>query len=427
MIPDYDLVVIGAGIHGAGVAQAAAARGHRTLVLEQTAPAAGTSSRSSKLIHGGLRYLESLQFGLVREALAERELLLRLAPALVRRVPFFIPVYRATRRRPWQVRAGLSLYTLLAGLRGRSGFRALPRGEWGTLDGLETNGLEAVFRYADAQTDDAALTRAVLASARALGAEFICPASFAAAQRADDGYEVTFRTGTTEQRCRTRTLVNAAGPWVNEVLARITPAPPVTPVELVQGTHIVVGGRITRGIYYGEAPRDGRAVFVMPWRENILVGTTEHGYRGDPAAVRPLPEEIAYLRETLSHYFPAQAGEVREAFAGLRVLPGGKTATATSLSRGPRLDSGMESRAMPQGCGDYGFDPIGAGRHFHRPRETVLATDRARGPRLVTVYGGKLTTYRRAALKVMARLAPSLPKRRAVADTAQLRLTDGEP
>lgn len=391
MTPDYEVVVIGAGIHGAGIAQAAAARGHRTLVLEQTAPAAGTSSRSSKLIHGGLRYLESLQFGLVREALAERELLLRLAPTLVRRVPFFIPVYRATRRRPWQIRAGLSLYALLAGLHAHSGFRALARGEWDTLDGLVTDGLEAVFRYVDAQTDDAALTRAVLTSARELGADFICPASFTAARRVDDGYEVTFRTGNTEQRRRTRALVNAAGPWVNEVLARIAPTPPITPIELVQGTHIVVGGRIAQGIYYGEAPRDGRAVFVMPWGGNILVGTTEHGYRGDPAAVRPLPEEIDYLRETLNHYFPAQKGEVREAFAGLRVLPGG------------------------------------SGRHFHRPRETVFATDRAREPRLVTVYGGKLTTYRRTALKVMSRLCAGLPKRPAVADTAQLRLTDTRP
>ena len=141
----YDVVIIGAGIHGAGVAQAAAAHGHSVLLLEQHAPAFGTSSRSSKLIHGGLRYLESGQLALVRECLRERELLSRLAPDLVRLVPFYIPVYRHTTRRPWQIRGGLSMYALLGGLGEHVRFTRVPRDQWTELDGLATRELQAAL------------------------------------------------------------------------------------------------------------------------------------------------------------------------------------------------------------------------------------------------------------------------------------------
>ena len=142
----YDVVVIGAGIHGAGAAQAAAAAGYSVLVLEQTGIACATSCRSSKLIHGGLRYLERGQYDLVRESLRERDILLRVAPQLVRLVPFHIPVYRHAARRAWQIRAGLSLYAMLGNLRRHAWFAALPRSQWNELDGLATENLQAVFR-----------------------------------------------------------------------------------------------------------------------------------------------------------------------------------------------------------------------------------------------------------------------------------------
>src|SRR5574337_1703287 len=142
---DFDLVIVGAGIHGAGIAQAAAAAGHSVLVLERQTIAAGTSSRSSKLVHGGLRYLEQFDIKLVRESLVERERLLKLAPALVKLVPFYIPIYRNTRRRPWEIRVGLSLYALLGKLRAHARFRSLPRRDWGRLNGLQQGGLQAVF------------------------------------------------------------------------------------------------------------------------------------------------------------------------------------------------------------------------------------------------------------------------------------------
>ena len=385
MTGHHDLVVIGAGIHGVGAAQAAAAAGHSVLVLEQTGIASATSSRSSKLIHGGLRYLESGQFNLVRESLRERDILLRIAPHLVRLAPFHIPVYRHTARRPWQIRAGLSLYAVLGNLRRHAWFAALPRAQWGDLDGLATQNLQAVFRYQDAQTDDAALTQAVMRSAQSLGAELVVPGELLSAQRTANGYAVRYRTPQGEAESHCTALVNAAGPWINIVLARITPRVPPAAIELVQGTHIVLDGPLLRGVYYTEA-EDGRAVLVMPWRNMTLVGTTETHFSGDPARVRPLDMEVEYLLRTFRRYFPERDAPPRDRFAGLRVLPLAKSAA------------------------------------FHRPRETIFSTDARPQPHLVSICGGKLTGYRATADKVLALLAPTLPARTRRGDTRTLPL-----
>ena len=389
MTDRYDLVVIGGGIHGAGVAQAAAAQGHSVLVLEQTDLAAGTSSRSSKLIHGGLRYLEGGHLNLVRECLHERALLLKLAPELVKLRPFYLPVYRDTHRRPWEIRLGLSLYALLAGADKISRYHRVPRHHWDRLDGLSTDGLDAVFCYPDAQTDDAGLTRAVMHSAQTLGAELRLPASVQRVECHTRGATVQYQMAQESLQCECLAVVNAAGPWVNQVLQKVTPVSPQLAMDLVQGTHILVPGVLIQGLYYLEAPRDRRAVFVMPWRGKTLVGTTETIYRGDPAQVQPRQDEIDYLWETLAHYFPRYRGgehQVLDAFAGLRVLP--------AQSDSP----------------------------FSRSRETILHPDRADKPRLLTIYGGKLTAYRATAAAVMARLRPSLPAHEAIADTANLAL-----
>lgn len=382
-----DVVVIGGGIHGAGVAQAAAAGGYSVRVLEKTGVANATSCRSSKLIHGGLRYLENGQFGLVRESLYERDLLLRNAPSLVRLVPFHIPVYRSTHRGRLTIRAGLSLYALLGNLRPNTRFDTLPRRQWDSLDGLETHGLKAVFRYYDGQTDDATLTQAVMRSAQTLGAELACPAEFLHATRTSSGYGVRYHSAGGEQECECAVLVNAAGPWVNTVLAGIEPHRPPPAIELVQGTHIVLDGALTQGVYYTEA-EDRRAVLIMPWRSLTLVGTTETRLTGDPAQARPLPEETDYLLRTFRRHFPQRDIHVRDQFAGVRVLP------------------------------------RGTGSAFHRPRETVYLTDSQSPPRLVNIYGGKLTGYRATAVKALALLRPALPARRAQADTASLRIGD---
>src|SRR6202051_3134458 len=208
----YDVVVVGGGIHGAGVLQAAAAAGHSALLIERLGLASGTSSRSSKLIHGGLRYLESRQFALVRESLRERAIHLRIAADLVELKPFFIPVYRDTRRRPWQLKAGLWVYALLGGFGASTRFGAVPKREWPGLDGLETHALDAVIRYHDAQTDDSLLTRAVVQSALSLGAELAMPASFTGASLSDGGVTLAYRQGEDAVQCTARVLVNAGGP-----------------------------------------------------------------------------------------------------------------------------------------------------------------------------------------------------------------------
>lgn len=391
MAERFDVLVIGGGIHGVGVAQAAACDGYSVLVLEQTALAAATSGRSSKLIHGGLRYLEGLHLSLVRESLRERALLLELAPDLVHLQSFHIPVYPETSRRPRVIRAGLTLYALLGGMHPANRFRTLRNEDWQELDGLQTQRLQAVFRYYDAQTDDAALTRAVMQSAVDLGAGLYCPAEFTAAEIAADGCRVHYRVNGTAKSCTAGVLVNAAGPWINAVAERIHPPPPKLAVDLVQGTHLVLEGRLTKGAYYLEAPADRRAVFLLPWKDRSLLGTTETRYHGNPAKVVPLPGEEAYLLETLQHYFPQRPVAVLERYAGLRVLP------------------------------------AAGGTVFARSRETRLEMDNPRRPRVVSIYGGKLTGYRATAQQVMGLLHRTLPVRTPIADTARLGLKPASP
>jgi glycerol-3-phosphate dehydrogenase len=387
----YDVVIVGGGIHGAGVLQAAAAAGHSALLIERFGLASGTSSRSSKLIHGGLRYLESGQFALVRESLRERAIHLRIAADLVELKPFFIPVYRDTRRRPWQLKAGLWVYALLGGFGASTRFGAVPKREWSTLDGLETHALDAVIRYHDAQTDDSLLTRAVVQSALSLGAELAMPANFTSATLTDDGVVLAYTQGDEAVQCTARVLINAAGPWAPRVARIVQPAIPIPDVDLVQGTHIVLPFAVTAGIYYVESPADGRAVFVMPWHGATLIGTTETPYRGEPDQVHPLPEEEEYLLAVARHYFPAFRHVTREhitqRFAGLRVLPAANQAA------------------------------------FDRSRETIFSTDREPKPRVLGIYGGKLTGWRAAAAHVLQRISMSLPacSRRAATDQLILR------
>lgn len=385
------MVVVGAGINGCGIAQAAAAAGYSVLVLEQTGLAAGTSSKSSKLVHGGLRYLESFQIGLVRESLRERALLLRLAPELVQLQHFRVPIYAGARRGPLTLRAGLSLYYWLSGRRSDARFAALPRQDWAT-DGLATAGLRAVFRYTDARTDDAALTRAVMRSAESLGAELIVPARVTAIELLNAGAHVHYRWSGAEVTCRARIVVNAAGPWVGQVIDCVAPAIPPLQADLVQGTHIEVAADYPASdFYYVESPTDGRAVFIMPRSGRLVIGTTETPFTGDPAAAQPLAAEEQYLLDVAGHYFPALAqlgtDDLLASWAGLRVLP------------------------------------AGGGRAFSRSREAVLHPDRAEKPRIISLFGGKLTTYRATAAQLLECMAAVLPSRPAIAATDELPLT----
>ena len=208
------------------------------------------------------------------------------------------------------------------------------------------------------------------------------------------GVQVHFRSGERERSCAARVLVNAAGPWVNEAMRLMQPAPELLPVDLVQGTHIEVPGFDGPRFYYLESPRDGRAVFVMPREGRLMIGTTEKHYRGHPDDAGPTHAEENYLLNVLHHYFPALAHVGREqmlaSWSGLRVLPGGE------------------------------------GKAFRKSRETILHTDRPNKPRLLSVYGAKLTTYRTTAEKVVQRIRASLPERRERASTRELPLRPAE-
>lgn len=384
----YDVCVIGGGIQGCGVAQAAAAAGYSVMLLEKTALASATSSRSSKLIHGGLRYLETAQFSLVRESLYERELLLKNAPELVHRVPFYIPVYKQTSRSAWQIFTGLSLYALLGGLRATASFRRIPQQDWDHLDGLLRRDLGTVFEYFDAQTDDRRLTEAVMYSACELGANWCCPAEVTAVrlqQAGKAGYEVEYQTDSNTLTLSCKTLVNACGPWVTKVQQRIRPQVSAPPIELVQGSHIVMRQPAPRAVYYVESPGDKRAVFIMPWYGQTLVGTTEKIYKGDPAKVEADDNERNYLQGIFRHYFPQGDTQIASDFAGVRVLP------ATENSP------------------------------FRRPRDTLFFHHVAL-PGYLALMGGKLTGYRSAAQTALRQLQSFLPSTRRVLDTRHIKL-----
>jgi len=387
-VSDIDVVVIGAGIHGAGVAQAAAAAGYRVLVLEKNAIASGTSSKSSKLIHGGLRYLESYQFSLVRKSLKERAILCRLAPDLIKLQPFYIPIYKTTTRRPWQIRAGLSLYALLGGLRKENLFKRISRKKFKNLDQLEQNNLKKVYQYNDGQTNDVKLTNAVMTSAKQLGTELILPAQLLSIDKNSSGFSVRFIKDNKEQNIQTKVVVNAAGPWVNECHKLVQPAAQSLEIDLVQGTHIILDAPAPSGIYYLEA-EDKRAVFVLPYEYNgevkTMVGTTEKLFAGKADDVKATTEEINYLINVYRTYFPNQTNiNVIHQFAGLRVLP------------------------------------KDVGSMFSRPRDAILHWAL---PGFLTLYGGKLTAYRSTSELVIKKISPLLEKRRRIAHTEQLFLS----
>ncbi len=356
----YDAIIVGGGIHGAGIAQACSAAGYRCLLLEKNTWASATSSRSSKLLHGGLRYLQTGQFRLVRECLQERETLLRNAPTLAHINTFYLPIYQHSRHPAWKIHAGLLLYRLLTGLYNPHGaFKKIPRAQWQTLNGLNTKNLVAVFAYQDAQTDDSLLTQAVKNSATSLGCTAWEHAELLSACRKDQGWQVDIHHGDAVHTAHSQLLINAGGPWVNEIIQRCSSTRQLD-IELVQGTHIVLQQRISDTCFYLEA-RDQRAVFVLPWKDKTLVGTTETPFTCQTETCSPTEQEIAYLLDTVQRYFPQADLTIAEQFSGLRVLPTSEQSA------------------------------------FLRQRDTRLLDDNG----LISIYGGKLTAYRATADKVM--------------------------
>jgi glycerol-3-phosphate dehydrogenase len=376
---DFDLAIIGGGINGAGIARDAAGRGLRVLLVEQNDLASGTSSASTKLIHGGLRYLEHGAIRLVREALIEREVLLRMAPHLVRPMRFVLP-HHAALRPAWMLRLGLFLYDHLGGRKllpatGSVDLANDPRGQ--PLQPRYARG----FEYSDCWVDDARLVVLNAVDAAARGAAIRPRTCCISAARQGHTWRLALDAGGQRDVATAQVLVNAAGPWIAEVSENVLGLPTHAPVRLVKGSHIVVPQRFAHDRAYIFQSADERVVFAIPYEGAFtLIGTTDLDFAGDPAAAAATPEEIAYLCRVASDYFsePVTPAQVVWSFAGVRPL----------------------------------YDD-GASKAKDATRDYVLALDAPEGAApLLSVYGGKITTYRRLAEAALARLQrffPDLP------------------
>jgi glycerol-3-phosphate dehydrogenase len=415
---EFDLLVIGGGITGAGILRDAAMRGLRAALVDQGDFGAGTSSRSSRLIHGGLRYLEHGQMRLVFEALRERAILLRIAPHLVHPLPFAFPLHKGDRVARWKLALGLGLYGVLAAggnvprprIFGKAGMLALE-------PNLRVKGLVGGGLYYDAQCDDARLTVATVRSAVGHGA-VACSYARVDSLIIEDGRVVGARLtegrkdGTTERTAtegrndgmtdgtarpgdvpspsvvpsvrlsvHAKVVVNATGPWTDSL--RIMEDSNAAPLlRLTSGAHVVVRrSRLghTRAITC-LSPIDGRVMFILPWGDLSYVGTTDTDYSGDPAAVHATPEDITYLLRSANSVFPharLEAGDVISSWAGVRaLLDGHGDKPASSVSREHRILTG------PGG--------------------------------MITVAGGKLTTYRKMAAEVVDLVEESRRQSKAV-------------
>jgi len=368
-----DLLVIGGGINGAGIARDAAGRGLSVLLVERDDLAGATSSASSKLIHGGLRYLEQYEFRLVAESLAEREVLLRIAAHLVWPARFVMPHVPELRPR-WMIRLGLFLYDHLARRSVLPGSRAVRLDRSPYASGLKKN-LRYGFVYSDCRVDDARLVVANALDAAAHGARVLVRTECRGARRLGDRWQAELSNG---EAVAARAIVNAAGPWVKRVLNERLEQPSRDAVRLVQGSHIVLPR-----LYQGEHAfilqnDDRRVVFMIPYQEHYtLVGTTDVPLEGEPEAPRPSAAEVDYLCRAVGRYLARQPrpDEVLWRYAGVRPLYDDGSADASSVTR------------------DY----------------TLRLDDEAGGAPVLSVFGGKLTTYRRLAEHAMEKLAPYFP------------------
>jgi len=390
----FDALIIGGGITGAGIARDAALRGLSVALVDKGDFASGTSSRSSRLIHGGVRYLEHGHLHLVFEASAERRRLLRLAPRLVRPLAFTWPVYAGQRLSRWKLSAGLTLYDMLSLFRNVARHRRLDaRGVARQEPGLARAGLRGGVRYFDAATDDARLTLANALDARQLGAALVNHAALTSTARSGDVHVARVEDALEGNRVevRARVLVNAAGPWTDDVRQR-EGAPRADRVQGSKGAHIAVsrdrvGNRDAVTMLH---PRDQRVMFVLPAGAFTIIGTTDTFTHVSADEVRATRSDVAYLLEAANFVFPDAAltrDDVVSAWAGIRpLMPSGGS-------------EGQASREHAVDMSDH----------------------------TVTITGGKLTTYRVMAREVVDAVERSLGRPRRDAATDSRPLPDDTP
>jgi glycerol-3-phosphate dehydrogenase len=369
--PDYDIVVVGGGINGAGIARDAALRGLRVLLLEKNDFGSGTTSISSRLIHGGLRYLEYAEIPLVFESLHERRRLRRLAPHLVNRLLLNIPIYKTGRRSKLIIRLGMIAYDLLSITKNIPGHKMLSREELIAAEpGINQEGLLGGAQYYDAQVDYAErLVLENILGAKEAGADVrnYCPAiGINVSHGVVQSIHYLEQGSEQEREVSTRFVINAAGPWVDRVLATVNREIPRF-MGGTKGSHIIVGNfaGAPRSAFYVEAAADGRPFFIIPWNDQYLIGTTDIRYHGDPADVVASEDEIRYLLDETNRVFPGAKLTVQDihfTYAGVRPLP--------------RREKGPESAIT---------------------RKHIIKKHRRVAKGLVSIIGGKLTTYRNLA------------------------------
>ncbi|WP_349976221.1 glycerol-3-phosphate dehydrogenase [Pseudomonas sp. WHRI 8519] len=367
----YDLAVIGGGINGVGIAADAAGRGLKVFLCEKDDLAQHTSSASSKLIHGGLRYLEHYEFRLVREALAEREVLLAKAPHIVKPMRFVLP-HRPHLRPAWMIRAGLFLYDHLGKRKRLGASRSLRFGPGYPLKPAITRG----FEYADCAVDDARLVVVNAMAAREHGAHIRTRTRCLRAERVDGLWQVELQHADGSlQTIRARALVNAAGPWVARFIKDDLKLTAPYGIRLIQGSHLIVP-RLYEGDHaYILQNEDQRIVFCIPYLDRFtLVGTTDREYSGDPAKVAITEQETGYLLDVVNAHFNHQlsASDILHTYSGVRPL-----------------------------CNDESDNPSAVTRDY----TLALSATQGEAP-LLSVFGGKLTTYRKLAESAMAELKP---------------------
>ena len=374
----YDLIVIGGGINGVGIARDAAGRGLRVLLCESGDLGSATSSASSKLIHGGLRYLEQYEFRLVAEALAEREVLLRCAPHIVRPMRFVMP-HVSELRPAWMIRAGLFLYDYLARRQTLPGSQRVDLREAPYSAGLAP-GLKRGFIYSDCWVDDA---RLVICNARAAadrGARIMTHTRCVAAARAGALWRVSLQDDAgIDTEVTARALVNVSGPWARKFLVEVVREPITFNLKLVKGSHIVVPRLYDGAHAFILQNDDRRVVFVYPYEHRYtLIGTTDVVHPGEPGPCMASEPEIAYLCRAANRYFARRLdpSEVVWSYCGIRPLFDDGSSDPSAITR------------------DYVFRVDGS---------AVSAP-------VLSVFGGKITTYRRLAERALAKLEPWFPE-----------------
>ncbi|MEO0410915.1 MAG: glycerol-3-phosphate dehydrogenase [Pseudomonadota bacterium] len=374
----YDVLVIGGGINGVGIARDSAGRGLKTCLVEMNDLASATSSWSTKLIHGGLRYLEQYEFKLVRESLVEREILLNAAPHLIEPLRFILPHHKGLRP-AWLLRLGLYLYDTLGGRR-----LLPPTRKVDLKTGIYGMPLKAEFargfEYSDCRADDARLVVVNAQDAAEHGADILTRTTFKSARREDGLWHIEIAQGRQKQSIAARAIVNAAGPWVTSLFDTIEGAEPAKGLRLVKGSHIFTKSLFDHEKAYIFQHKDKRVVFAIPYgRDLTLIGTTDEPYEGDPSDAAISEEETTYLLNAVSQYFkrPVTPDDVVSTYSGVRPLFDDLSKdTAAKVTR------------------DYAFD---------------LQGGEGEAP-LLSVYGGKLTTYRKLALDAMQTLKKHLPE-----------------